>query len=476
VALAERCGGLRRDESPKTFGARHSDSEKRKITVICGVMHTYALTHVTDEELLADLAALVENDRQTTAALLAHLAEVDARELFLPAACTSMHVYCVRVLRLAEEVAYKRIRAARTARRYPQIFDAIADGRLHVTGVVVLAPHLTDENADAVLAAAAYRSKAELEMIVARLAPKPDIPSFIAPMAPQTSVSGVLQLDPDPVPAPAPMETPAQRVQAIAPERFALQCTITRETRDKLERLQALMRHWNPSGDLGEVIDRACDALIDVLEREKFAKTSRPRAKAARPESDDPRYIPADVKRAVYERDHEQCTFTSDNGERCGERGFLEIDHILPVPLGGKPTLDNLRLLCRAHNQYEAERKLGADFMDAKRKQAKAARDRQPIVTERTETLPTPTGRAFEPELVEILMSLGYKSAEAKRAVANTADTNAATLEDRLRTALASLSRSRPIRCSDGSFDSSVGLALWIALRDWRPELIELSQ
>jgi 5-methylcytosine-specific restriction endonuclease McrA len=415
-------------------------------------MHSYALSHVTDEELLADLSALVATDRQTTAALLAHLAEVDARELFLPAACSSMHVYCVRVLRLAEEVAFKRIRAARAARRYPQIFDAIADGRLHVTGVVVLAPHLTDANVDEVLAVAAYRSKAELEMLVARLAPRPDVPAFIAPLDPQTSTPSVLQLDPDPVRTPP--EQPPARVQAIAPERFALQCTISGETRAKLERLQALMSHTNPSGDLADVIDRACDALIEVVERERFAVTSRPRAKAARRESDDATYIPADVKRSVYERDGGRCTFTSTGGERCGERRFLQIDHVVPRALGGKPTVENLRLLCGPHNQHEADCKLGADYMDAKRAQAKANR-------------PAPTPR-LESDLVEALTSLGYKSAEAQRAVANTADSTPTTFEARLRAALASLSRSRPIRCSDGPFELAAGVPLWFALRDWR--------
>jgi hypothetical protein len=419
-------------------------------------MHSYALTHVTDETLLADLAALVATDRQTTAVLLAHLAEVDARELYLPAACASMHVYCVRVLRLAEEVAYKRIRAARAARRYPQIFDAIADGRLHVTGVVLLAPHLTDENVDEVLASAAHRSKAELEVLVARLAPKPDVPAFIVPVDPQISAPGVLQLDPDPVPAAA--APPPARVQALAPERFALQCTITQETRDKLERLQALMRHRIPSGDLAEVIDRACDALIAVIEREKFAVTSRPRAKGARPESADPTYIPADVKRAVHERDGEQCTFTNENGERCTERGFIEIDHIIPAALHGKPTLDNLRLLCRPHNQYEADRKLGAAFMNAKRSQAMAK----------------PASMSLDPDLVDALTSLGYKAAEARRAIANTADTAAAPFEARLRAALVFLSRSRPIRCSDGPFDLSLALPLWLALRNWQPRFHEL--
>src|SRR5213078_1648586 len=104
-------------------------------------MPAYMLGDVSDESLLADLAALVATDRQTTAALLAHIAEVDARGLFLPAACSSMHSYCVRVLHLGEDAAFKRIRAARAARRFPQIFDAIADGRLHVTGVGLLSAH-----------------------------------------------------------------------------------------------------------------------------------------------------------------------------------------------------------------------------------------------------------------------------------------------------------------------------------------------
>jgi hypothetical protein len=101
-------------------------------------MHAYTLAHVADEKLLADLAALVASDRQTTAILIAHIAEVDARELFKPAACASMHAYCTRVLHLSADAAFTRIRAARAGRAFPQIFEAIADGRLHLTAVVLL--------------------------------------------------------------------------------------------------------------------------------------------------------------------------------------------------------------------------------------------------------------------------------------------------------------------------------------------------
>ena len=75
------------------------------------------LSHLTDAALLRDLAALVAQDRLTTAAVLAHIAEVDARKLFLPEGYPSMHEFCVGALRLSEDAAFKRIRAARAARR-----------------------------------------------------------------------------------------------------------------------------------------------------------------------------------------------------------------------------------------------------------------------------------------------------------------------------------------------------------------------
>jgi hypothetical protein len=445
-------------------------------------MHTYDLAHVPDETLLSDLVALAARDRQTTAALLAHLAEVEARELFLPAACSSMHGYCVRVLHLAEEVAFKRIRAARAARRHPQLFEAIADGRLHVSGVVLLAPHLTDANVDEVIAAAAHRSKTELEIIVARLAPKPDVPTAITPVVPAPEPAPTLQLDPDPVVAP-PAPPPA-RVKALSPERFALQLTISQATRDKLDRATALLRHRNPSGDLAEVLDRALDALLVMLEREKFGATPRPRAKGARPESADPRHVSNDVKRTVHARDGEQCTFVSADGVRCPERGFLELDHATPVALGGKPTVDTMRVLCRSHNQYEADRLLGADFMRAKRNRAASDRanaaDRANARTEaaapaqvnatnagRADTemaaahtttakpemavtrIEAAVSRPFDVDALQALCALGFKPAEARRAMVNTAHQPATTFEQRLRSALAVLSPVRPIRCSE---------------------------
>ncbi|MFZ5637089.1 MAG: hypothetical protein ACOY82_10965, partial [Pseudomonadota bacterium] len=232
---------------------------------------------------------------------------------------------------------------------------------------------------DELVAAAAYRTKVEIEMLVATLAPQPDLPEAVVPLDPMGGAEQANPSAPGRIP-PAlgrpPAPGVATRAKPLAPERFGLQVTISQETRDKLERAQALLRHRNPRGDLAEVIDRALDALLLVLEREKFGATSRPRAAKPRADDADPRYVSREVRRTVHARDGEQCSFVSADGVRCTERGFLEFDHSTPVALGGQPTADGTRLLCHAHNQYEAERRLGADFMHAKRTEARARRRR----------------------------------------------------------------------------------------------------
>ena len=62
----------------------------------------------------------------------------------------------------------------------------LADGRLHLSAVVMLAAYLTPENADDLLAAAAHQSRARIEQLLAERFPQPDLPTLIAPVAPPT--------------------------------------------------------------------------------------------------------------------------------------------------------------------------------------------------------------------------------------------------------------------------------------------------
>jgi len=95
----------------------------------------YVRSHLSDQAVMLSLSKSNSQELTATADLLADLAEVDARKLYRPAGYSSMFAYCVDPLRRSEVAAYKRIRAARAARRFPVIFEMLADGRL-------LAPYL----------------------------------------------------------------------------------------------------------------------------------------------------------------------------------------------------------------------------------------------------------------------------------------------------------------------------------------------
>ena len=137
-----------------------------------------------------------------------------------------------------------------------------------------------------------------------------------------------------------------------------------------LQRAQELLSHQLPSRDLARVFHLALESLVGTLEKRKFAATSRP-VSSARP-SNAARTIPAHVRRAVWERDGGQCTFTSEAGQRCCAREQIEFDHIDEVARGGEASVERIRLRCRAHNQYTAERTFGAGFMERKREAARA--------------------------------------------------------------------------------------------------------
>ena len=241
-------------------------------------MNRFTFSHLDDQALLRDLASDVAKNCLDTGYLLARLAEVDARKLFLPAAHPSMHSYCVHVLGLSEDSANKRIRVARKARECPALLEAIADGRLHLSGAALLASRLTPHNADELLVAAARKTRAEIEVLLAKLFPREDAPTRVAPVPPPPP-SLVSDSESADQLAPGPVEVSRPKVTPLAPERYAVQFTLGQEAYETLRYAQALMGHQITAGDVAAVFDRALHALVTALEKTKFAATSRPRTK-----------------------------------------------------------------------------------------------------------------------------------------------------------------------------------------------------
>ncbi len=363
---------------------------------------------LSDRDLLARLDALATAERETTAEMLAHLAALDLRpSLYLAYGYGSLFEYCTRALHLTEDAACTRTKVVRVCQEFPLILDLLFAGTLSMTAVRLLGPHLTAANHQAVLARAANKSRGDIELLVAEIAPRPDVPASVRKVpAPRTESVATGELTPLPLlsetgASPSPVSSATNRsaqeapstlapipptsearpiIQPLAPKRYRVQFTIGQETHDRLRRVQSLVRREVPSGDVAAIFDRALELLEQAAKSKLgFPKpSSRAHARpgvASRPtpdavartyerrirfETDSPsRHVPNAVKRAVWQRDQGQCAFVGTTGHRCAERDFLEFHHIQPFASGGAATVGNISLRCRRHNAFEAEMVFG---------------------------------------------------------------------------------------------------------------------
>ena len=484
----------------------------------------YELERVPDDALHTRVKALVGRHNVLTADLLAHLAEVDARGIYRERACSSLYAYCVYELRFSEDEAQRRSQAARTARRFPILFEMLAEGAIHMTGLLLLAPHLTAENRSELLARARFRTKREIERLVAEVAPRADIPARIEPLGPSSktitnlwqaytaSLRGrVRELEPGiargqapaPVfeesgqvadseldetgrrgapaesPAPARNETPLRAIDSepVVPLRYRIEFTVNQEYVDRLEEARDLLQHQVPNRDVARIHELALAMFVERLRKRRGASSgpqrrveaeraasgengaaalehvrgrneptcdesaperigepsvddgsaperiderfehneSPPGSISERPQSaperisaprpselsalerisaprpselsaperissprpaelsapertmTPSRHIPVAIRRHVWTRDGGRCTFSDGSGRRCRERSGLEVHHERAFARGGSATVENLRLLCRAHNALFAERDFGRAHIESMR-------------------------------------------------------------------------------------------------------------
>jgi hypothetical protein len=446
---------------------------------------------LSDAELLAATRSLVGRSNQLLGALLAHLGEVEARGVHRTRACSSLYTYCIYELRYSEDEAFRRVAAARLVRRFPALWDAVAAGELHLTGLLMLGPHLTEDNIGQVLLRARHRTKKEIARLVRELDPLPEVPPRIEPLGPAparllseaptweafvSSMCPVRELRPGErprdwmenandaeVPAPAGLTPSDDEVvsasedasgqapppEPLSPQRYKVQFTAGEEYVKLVEEAHALLSHSAPRATLDEIQLRAMRLLVAELKRRKHAVTARPQkadfavpppaesidasrstaeresAQKSEPESEHleadaesgqqsdveseqhsdaeselksegpvaaappslrplaeqcferaesehprrrGRYVPAAVRRAVFERDEGRCTYADTLGRRCAETHRLELHHVRAFARGGEHTKDNLTLRCHAHNALAAEEDFGREVIELARR------------------------------------------------------------------------------------------------------------
>lgn len=258
------------------------------------------LKHLTDKALLEDTRKLISQERSILVKLLHHLNEIDKRKLYSEMKYQSLHDYCTKELKLAHTSTHYRIVSARLMNEIPEIIPKIESGVLLLSNIALAVKHMKDLKINSI------REKNRI-------------------------LNGIENL--------TTRECEAKLFELTDTERPRLtHLTIKDETYLLLQKARDLISTPLSQDELLQLLIKA---FIDKAEETKFKVRSNA---TLHPAQDVTRVISASVKRAVHERDGGKCT-------KCGSTHNLQYDHIIPYSLGGKSTLDNIRLLCFNCNQ-----------------------------------------------------------------------------------------------------------------------------
>jgi hypothetical protein len=338
------------DFAPKRTSRWQSGLRKSRV-YRCAMKKVDDVRGLSNRMLLSRIHESARASKRRLVQEIVMLMEVERRRLHLGLAYSSMYEFCYREMGLSEDQAYRYMNAARMARTFPDILMDLESGRLHLASLALLKKHAKRQDDRWVLDMARGKSKREVERALAKQFPKDD--------------------------------DPFTRITPLSEARSKLEMHVTNCAIEKLEYAIQLMSHSNPNHDAAFVFEAALDELIPKLEKTRQAKADNPKPKPKPPETEtktttttqeadeislltkEADEISRGVRREVFERDGWRCTFVSEStGKRCESQSFLELDHALPRALNGKSDPQNVRVLCRAHNNYEARRLLGNRCVD----------------------------------------------------------------------------------------------------------------
>src|SRR5512132_3221423 len=163
------------------------------------------LRSLSDDDLLVAIASLAKVERTATASLIAHLSELEERNLHLAQGFRSLFGYCRHVLHCSEHESYNRMQTVHAARRFPVILPMLAEGLLHLTAVRLLAPHLRDQDHLALLGGAIHKSKREIVKLLAGWFPSADVTSTVRKLANPSRSAEAAEATQAPTPATRPV-------------------------------------------------------------------------------------------------------------------------------------------------------------------------------------------------------------------------------------------------------------------------------
>lgn len=385
------------------------------------------LGEISDEGLRRGLSELCASGCRIEARVVAHLAEVERRRLYLRDGFSSLYKYCLVQLGLSQDAAFYRMTAARIGLRFPIVFELLEERRIHLSGLCLLRDFLTAENHLELLGAAEGKTKDQIREQLARRFPAARLADSIRklpkrriepivgptpaatgpalgareaeergerPVAVQAQAEVQVEVEVevvDPttgevttVSSPSPTSArpglragdgPNGSVQPTLHEvRYRVQFDASSELKAKIEQALALSSHANPKGDLGTLFERTLDLYLAQQQKNRFGKTEKPRSIALRTRAKKARvpgcsakrkraHIPSATRREVVDRDGLRCAYIGPSGRRCDEQAFLQLHHNQPWARQGDESASNLQIFCASHNRFMAEQDFGAEHV-----------------------------------------------------------------------------------------------------------------
>jgi 5-methylcytosine-specific restriction endonuclease McrA len=309
------------------------------------------LNDLSNQELFSTLTTLRSDENKALADIVLYLAEVDRRGIYRDAGFSSLFTFCTDRLGYSEAGAGRRVRAARCLAQSPEIYSQLKSGTITLCSLSEVATVFTPENQELVLTAIQGASKREAQVKAQSFgAPKPAKRSTIR--AKKVLVTPPVEFGNTPEPTPPVIEP-----------RYSFNFEVSQEVMDLYTEARAIIGYSKPE----EVFEKALKHFIAQKKQVPRVVAAKVIVKQDKPVNPKSRAAPLNTRRAVLQRDNYQCSYCAADGTQCRERVGLEIDHIKPFALGGTHEIDNLRVVCKAHNGLFAEQVFGRAFIGEKK-------------------------------------------------------------------------------------------------------------
>ena len=229
---------------------------------------------LSDRELLRETRNLVRHERHLQGAVIDHLAEIEARGLYLQRGFSSLFDYAVRELGYSDAAAARRIGAMRLCADQPDAREGLRDGSLTlsaaaelqwafdrqrrrgaISGTAAIAPAGTPA-ADSAPAVPLPPAEPEPPPLVLDAVGRKKLVEEAAGKSARQVRRMLVDLDPELAP-------PADRVRPLGDGRYELKATIDAECQQGLEQLRGLLSHVDPRMTMGQLVGRLVQEALD---------------------------------------------------------------------------------------------------------------------------------------------------------------------------------------------------------------------